>query len=183
MNQRGRTSLMNCIAAILVTQPARLDGILFGKPVVFDHAVVQKTSGRASAEGDGKKDEADVYILTFKKGDDMFYDQGIKFHVNVNPGVKLAKVSLTQPSVKFGTPEYSKVMHGHSKGVSCGRGAMVAFIKSAGKNEAASDQLRFKFFCKPLANGEYKASIFAYTSEFKSGVQGSFTFKLGKLGY
>ena len=166
---------MNCIAAILVTQPARLDGILFGKPVVFDHAVVQ-TAGRASAEGD-------VYILTFKKGDDMFYDQGIKFHVNVNPGVKLAKLSLTQPSVKFGTPEYSKVMHGHSKGVSCGRGAMVAFIKSAGKTEAASDQVRFKFFCKPLANGEYKASIFAYASEFKSGVQGSFTFKLGKLGY
>ena len=60
---------------------------------------------------------------------------------------------------------------------------MVAFITSAGKTEAASDQLRFKFFCKPLANGEYKASIFAYTSEFKSGVQGSFTFKLGKLGY
>jgi len=174
---------MNCIAAILVTQPARLDGILFGKPVVFDHAVVQKHSGRASAEGDGKKDEADVYVLTFMKGADMFYDQGIKFHLNVNPGMKLAKLSLTQPSVKFSTPEYSKVVHGHSKGVSCGRGAMVAFIKSAGKSESASDQLRFKFFCKPLANGEYKASIFAYASEFKSGVQGNFTFKLEKVGY
>jgi hypothetical protein len=113
----------------------------------------------------------------------MFYDQGIKFHLNVNPGSKLAKLSLTQPSVKFSTPEYSKVVHGHSKGVSCGRGAMVAFIRSAGKSESASDQLRFKFFCKPLANGEYKASIFAYASEFKSGVQGNFTFKLEKVGY
>jgi hypothetical protein len=102
--------------------------------------------------------------------------------LNVNPGTKLAKLSLTQPSVKFGTPEYRKVVHGHSKGVSCGRGAMVAFIRSAGKSESASDQLRFKFFCKPLANGEYKASIFAYNSEFKSGVQGSFTFKLEKFG-
>ena len=174
---------MNCIAAILVTQPARLDGILFGKPVVFDHAVVQKTSGRASAEGDGKKDEADVYILTFKKGADMFYDQGFKIHLHVKPGMKLAKLSLTQPSVKFETPEYSKVMHGHSKGCSCGRGAMAAFIDSAGRTECASDQLRFKFFCKSLSNGEYKASIFAYTPEFKSGVQGSFTFKLEKTQY
>ena len=174
---------MICIAALFVAQPARLDGILFGKPVVFDHAVVQKLSSRASAEGDGKKDEADVYVLTFMKGVDMFYDQGIKFHVNVNRGVKLAKLSLTQPSVKFGTPEYRKVVHGHSTGVSCGRGAMAAFIKSAGKTECSSDQLRFKFFCKPLANGEYKASIFAYTSEFKSGVQGNFTFKLEKVGY
>ena len=173
---------MNCIAAILVTQPTRLDGILFGKPVVFDHAVVQ-TAGRASAEGDGKKDEADAYILTFKKGADMFYDQGFKIHLHVKPGMKLAKLSLTQPSVKFGTPEHTKVMHGHSKGCSCGRGAMAAFIDSAGRTECASDQLRFKFFCKSLSNGEYKASIFAYASEFKSGVQGSFTFKLGKLGY
>jgi hypothetical protein len=175
---------MICIAALFLAQPARLDGILFGKPVVFDHAVVQKLSGRASAESNGKKeDEADVYVLTFMKGADMFYDQGIKFHLNVNPGMKLAKLSLTQPSVKFSTPEYSKVMHGHSKGSSCGRGAMVAFIRSAGKSESASDQLRFKFFCKPLANGEYKASIFAYASEFKSGVQGSFTFKLEKTQY
>jgi hypothetical protein len=35
---------MICIAALFVAQPARLDGILFGKPVVFDHAVVQKLS-------------------------------------------------------------------------------------------------------------------------------------------
>lgn len=173
---------MTWIAALLVAQPTRLDGILFGKPVVFDHARVEKMSARASAKSEGKKDEADVYVLTFQKGADLFYDQGIKIHLNVNPGVKLAKLSLTQPSVKFGTPEYRKVVHGHSKGVSCGRGAMVAFIDSAGKTESASDQLRFKFFCKPLANGEYKASIFAYNSEFKSGVQGNFTFRLEKPG-
>jgi hypothetical protein len=175
--------MMNCIVALLVAQPTRLDGILFGKPVVFDHARVQKRLQRDSAESDGKKDEADVYVLTFQKGSDVLYDQGIKIHVSVNPGVQLAKLSLTQPSVKFGTPEYRKVVHGHSKGVSCGRGALAVFIDSAGRTECSSDQLRFKFFCKSLSNGEYKASIFAYTPEFKSGVQGSFTFKLEKTQY
>ena len=174
---------MTWIAALLVAQPTRLDGILFGKSVVFDHARVQKRLQRDSAEMDGKKDEADVYVLTFQKGSDVPYDQGIKIHVSVNPGAPLAKLSITQPAVKFGTPEYRKVVHGHSKGVSCGRGALAVFIDSAGRTECSSDQLRFKFFCKSLSNGEYKASIFAYTPEFKSGVQGSFTFKLEKTQY
>jgi hypothetical protein len=174
---------MTWIAALLVAQPTRLDGILFGKSVVFDHARVQKRLQRDSAEMDGKKDEADVYVLTFQKGSDVPYDQGIKIHVSVNPGAPLAKLSITQPAVKFGTPEYSKLVHGHSKDASCGRGVVAVFMELNGKSESVSDQVKFKFFCKPQPSGSYQASIFAYNSEFKSGVQGSFTFKLEKTQY
>lgn len=169
------------IAALLDASPAKLNGILFGKSIVFDHVTVQKMSNRAMAKGGGAKDEADTYVFTFQQGSDLIYDNGIKFHVNVNPGVKLEKAKLVQPSVKFGTPEYSDVIHGHTTGTSCGRGAMAVFINAGQRIESASDQIKFKFFCKPLPNGAYKASIFAYNAEFKTGVQGSFSFKISKF--
>jgi alcohol dehydrogenase class IV len=60
----------------------------------FKRALVLSTpEQRDSAEMDGKKDEADVYVLTFQKGSDVPYDQGIKIHVSVNPGAPLAKLS------------------------------------------------------------------------------------------
>lgn len=170
-------------AALVIGSPAKLDGTLFGKSMVFDHARVQKLPTRASAKSNGHKDEADVYVFTFQKGTSVISDVSISFHVNVNPGVKLDKAKLVLPSVKFGTPEYSKLVHGHSKDASCGRGVVAVFMELNGKSESVSDQVKFKFFCKPQPNGSYKASIFAYNSEFKSGVQGNFTFKLEKTQF
>lgn len=176
---------MSLISALVIcTQTtltkAKLDGILFGNAVIFDHVQVQKLSSRASAKSGGKKDEAEVYVFTFQQGSELMYDNGIKFHVNLTPGTKLEKAVINQKSLKFGTPEYSKAVHGHTTGPSCGRGALAVFIDSNGKTESASDQIKFKFFCKPLGNGQYKASVFGYSTEHKAGVQGHFTFKLRK---
>lgn len=168
-------------ASMLVSTPAKLQGILFGKSVWFDHISVQKFSAPAKASSNGRVDKADVYSLTFQKGDSMMYEEGLKVYVNVKLGAKLDQLSVVHPSVKFGTPEYTKVVHGHSPNVSCGRGALAMFINGDGRNESASDQIKFKFFSKAAGNGHYKASIYAYNTEYKTGVQGNFTFKLEKF--
>ncbi len=176
---------MSLLAALVIGTPttltkAKLDGILFGKAVVFDYVQVEKLSQRASAKSGGKKDEAEVYVFTFQQGSELMYDSGIKFHINLTPGTKLEKAIINQQSLKFGTPEYSKMVHGHTAGPSCGRGALAVFIDANGKTESASDQIKFKFFCKSLGNGQYKASVFGYPAEHKAGVQGNLTFKLRK---
>ncbi|MEI7577903.1 MAG: hypothetical protein WCK51_13500 [Armatimonadota bacterium] len=176
---------MSLIAALVIGAPStltktKLNGILFGKSIVFDHVQILKLSHRASVKSGSKKDEAEVYVFTFQQGADLLYDNGIKFHVNLNPGSKLENTMINQQSLKFGTPEYSKMVHGHTTGPSCGRGALAVFIDANGKIESASDRIKFKFFCKALGNGEYKASIFGYAAEHKAGVQGNFRFKLEK---
>ncbi len=168
-------------AALLAATPAQMQGILFGKPISFDHVSFQKFSVKAKTNCNGVSDVADTYALTFQKGESAIYDQGIKFHLNVKTGAKLDQLSIVQPSVKFGTPEYTKVIHGHSAGASCGRGAMAAFVDGFGRNECASDLIKFKLFVKSAGNGMYRASIYGYNSEFKSGVQGNFTFRVEKI--
>ena len=167
--------------SLLISTPAKLQGILYGKPTVFDHVSVEKISNPAKTSCNGSVDKADVYSLTFQQGDGFVYSQGIRLHINVKLGAKMDQLSVAQPSVKFGTPEYSTVIHGHTTGASCGRGAMAIFIDGFGRNESASDQIKFKFFAKAAGNWLYKGSIYAYNSEFKSGVQGNFTFRVEKI--
>lgn len=173
-------SLRMILGVAPIFTPANLDGILFGESTKFTHVRVQKMATRASAKSNGTKDEADVYVLSFQQGDEFMPERAIRFHVNVDPGKNFGKISINQPSVKFGSDEYRKTIHGHSKGTSCGRGALCAFIDKDKKMESANDQIKFKFFAKPDGKDRYRAYIFAYSAEHKSGVQGKFSFKIDR---
>ena len=168
------------------SQQISLQAGVLGQAMKVDIVDVRKSSYQAKAKSGAAKDVADVYELSFRQGSGMLADRESKFNLLVNPGTTLANIKIDQPAAKFGTPEFSKAIHGHSKkGVSCGRGVASGFFdirspEKASRTGMASDMIAFKMTARKMAGGGYEAFIRAKAPEQKTWIMGRFTFMVGK---
>lgn len=167
------------------SQQISLQAGVLGQAMKVDIVDVRKSAFQAKARSGKETDVADVYELSFREGRGMLADREIKFNLLVNPGTTFAKFKIDQPAAKFGTPEFSKAIHGHSKGTSCGRGVASGFFdirtpEKASRTGMASDMIAFKMTARKLAGGGYEAFIRAKAPEQKTWIMGRFTFMVGK---
>ncbi len=172
------------LVALADSRP-RIKATIFGHPLQVDLVKVEKLGKPASASSGGSKDAADVYVISFQEGLEFIPDREIKLHFYTNVGQPLNGLTWQQPAVKFGSLEYSKVVHGHTKGTSCGRGILAAFLSDrsprGSRSECSSDQNAVKFSAKRLASGKYMGFIDATIKPFNTTVRGQFEFKPTKI--
>lgn len=153
---------------------------LFGKQIRVDKVTVMSLGQARTASGKDV-DIADTFEFSFQEGTEFVPDKKVSFFFNKQVGRSWNGFSWSQAATKFGTDAYSKAIHGHKSGSSCGRGVMAAFLNysdgnSKTKNESCSDEIQFKFSSKKLKNGRYLGVIDAYVVKHNSRVKGEFEF-------
>lgn len=170
-------------SVVLFSQTVSCKSSLLGKPFEVKSVRVQKSSSPAYAKSGKVVDRADVYFIEFADSDKFIADRSVKLHFHVKEGADLANFRWSQKATKFGTEEHSKQIHGHTRGASCGRGAVGIFLNDAKfkKHEVASDMINFTISTRKAPGGGYQAQVRASHAELKTWVQGSFTFQIEQL--
>ena len=175
--------MITSFATVLALGVNPLQAKILGAPVKIDTVKVQKLSVNSSCTSNGKKDEAEVYVLKFQQGKSFVPANCITLHFNVNVGTNLEKFTWSQPAAKFGTAEY-RTLHFASKGPSCGRGVMAMFVnldqKPDKKNESTSDEIACTFTTRAIGKGKYIGRIKAFSTKLKTSINGEFTFTLAR---
>ena len=175
--------MITSFASVLALGVNPLQAKILGTPVKIDTVKVQKLSVNSSCTSNGKKDEAEVYVLNFQQGKSFVPAKCITLHINVNVGTNLEKFTWSQPAAKFGTAEY-RTLHFASKGPSCGRGVMAMFVnldqKPDKKNESTSDEIACTITTRAIGKGKYIGRIKAFSTKLKTSINGEFTFTLAR---
>lgn len=90
----------------LVLGQSMASGAISGAPFEPTQATLLKFQNDATATAGGFTDRANVYWLTFQRGDDFIPDEDLKVMIQVRPGTKISGLRLNNFAVRAGTDAY-----------------------------------------------------------------------------